>query len=82
MTGPGGAKQEGQEQEGEAVESEDAAEARARVAAVLEREVSRLQEDHLAADPDARRPLLMLARIKEAQVRGVTAGWWLGVISG
>ncbi len=88
---PGGAGQGDQEgqgqqgqqgQEGEAAEGEEAAEARARVAAVLEREVCRLQEDHLAADPDARRPLLMLARIKEAQVGGVTAGRRAGVGSG
>lgn len=31
------------------------------------------QEDHLAADPDAKWPLLTLARLKEAQV-----GWWSG----
>ncbi len=45
-------------------------EARARVAAVLEREAARLQEDHLAAEPDAKRPLLALARLREAQVIG------------
>ncbi|KAG2442245.1 hypothetical protein HYH02_009729 [Chlamydomonas schloesseri] len=49
-------------------------EARARVAAVLEREAARLQEDHLAAEPDAKRPLLALARLREAQARLGLAG--------
>jgi hypothetical protein len=42
--------------------------ARAVVAAVLEREAGRLQADHLAAEPDAKWPLLTLARLREAQV--------------
>ncbi|GLC34312.1 hypothetical protein PLESTB_000743300 [Pleodorina starrii] len=42
---------------------------RGRVAAVLEREACRLLEDHLAADPDAKWPLLTLARLREAQAR-------------
>ncbi|KAG2434746.1 hypothetical protein HXX76_007634 [Chlamydomonas incerta] len=58
------AGQEGREGQGEADE-----EARARVAAVLEREAARLQDDHLAAEPDAKRPLLALARLREAQAR-------------
>lgn len=54
-------------------------EARARVAAVLEREAARLQEDHLAAEPDAKRPLLALARLREAQVGGPWCrGWEVG----
>eukprot|EP00198_Chlamydomonas_reinhardtii_P003049 XP_001692385.1 predicted protein [Chlamydomonas reinhardtii] len=66
--GTGGeASREGREgQEGQAEVDE---EARARVAAVLEREAARLQEDHLAAEPDAKRPLLALARLREAQAR-------------
>ncbi|KAI8473190.1 MAG: hypothetical protein J3K34DRAFT_519200 [Monoraphidium minutum] len=36
---------------------------------VLQREVARFEGDHLAAEPDARWPLLMVARIKEAQAR-------------
>lgn len=52
-----------------APEGEEDVAARAQVAAVLEREVARLQEDHLAADPDAKWPLLTLARLKEAQAR-------------
>jgi geranylgeranyl transferase type-2 subunit alpha len=36
---------------------------------VLQREVARFESDHLAAEPDARWPLLMVARIKEAQAR-------------
>lgn len=36
---------------------------------VLAREVDRLRTDHLSADPDARWPLLTLARLREAQVR-------------
>lgn len=39
---------------------------------VLAREMGRLQEDHLAAEPDARWPLLTLARLKEAQARQLT----------
>ena len=35
---------------------------------VLERELSRLEDDHLAALPDAKWPLLTVARLKEAQV--------------
>ncbi len=35
---------------------------------VLAREVARLENDHLAAEPDAKWPLLTLARLKEAQV--------------
>jgi geranylgeranyl transferase type-2 subunit alpha len=49
---------------------------------VLQREVGRFEADHLASDPDARWPLLMVARLREAQarlglapqVRGATAG--------
>ena len=36
---------------------------------ILQREVGRLQEDHLAALPDAKWPLLTVARLKEAQVK-------------
>lgn len=36
---------------------------------VLAREVARLEADHLAAEPDAKWPLLTLARLKEAQAR-------------
>jgi hypothetical protein len=36
---------------------------------VLQREVARFEGDHLAAEPDARWPLLMVARLKEAQAR-------------
>jgi geranylgeranyl transferase type-2 subunit alpha len=42
---------------------------------VLSREVERLEVDHLSADPDAKWPLLTLARLKEAQARlGLTGG--------
>lgn len=37
-------------------------------AQVLAREVGRMREDHLAEEPDARWPLLTLARLLEAQV--------------
>ncbi|GFR50411.1 hypothetical protein Agub_g12628, partial [Astrephomene gubernaculifera] len=54
----------------EAAAAAAAAEAnRAIVAAVLDREARRLQEEHLAAEPDARWPLLTLARLREAQAR-------------
>jgi hypothetical protein len=36
---------------------------------VLQREVARFEADHLEAEPDARWPLLMVARLKEAQAR-------------
>jgi geranylgeranyl transferase type-2 subunit alpha len=36
---------------------------------VLAREVRRFEEDHVAAVPDAKWPLLTLARLKEAQAR-------------
>mmetsp|Transcript_37806 Transcript_37806/g.84312 ORF Transcript_37806/g.84312 Transcript_37806/m.84312 type:complete len:375 (+) Transcript_37806:69-1193(+) len=36
---------------------------------VLAREVERLEQDHLAAVPDAKWPLLTVARLKEAQAR-------------
>lgn len=42
--------------------------ARGVVAAVLARESSRLLEAHLAEEPDAKWPLLTLARLREAQV--------------
>lgn len=32
-------------------------------------QVSRLREDHLAADPEAKWPLLTVARLREAQSR-------------
>lgn len=31
--------------------------------------MARFESDHLAAEPDARWPLLMVARLKEAQAR-------------
>jgi len=36
---------------------------------VLAREVGRMREDHLAAEPNAKWPLLTLARLQEAQAR-------------
>eukprot|EP00798_Chlamydomonas_sp_ICE-L_P016048 gene16048-22184_t len=47
-------------------EEEDA---RVALQAVLEREISRLQEDHLQDCPDSKWPLLTVARLKEAQAR-------------
>ncbi|KXZ54759.1 hypothetical protein GPECTOR_4g829 [Gonium pectorale] len=52
---------------GEAAAEREAS--RALVAAVLEREAGRLLADHLAAEPDAKWPLLTLARLREAQAR-------------
>ncbi|KAL6744889.1 hypothetical protein V8C86DRAFT_2447025, partial [Haematococcus lacustris] len=49
--------------------SEEVEGARAAVEAVLCREVERMEVDHVAADPDAKWPLLTLARLKEAQSR-------------
>ena len=45
------------------------ADARAEAADRLARERARLEEEHLADDPDARWPLLTVARLKEAQAR-------------
>jgi geranylgeranyl transferase type-2 subunit alpha len=45
------------------------ADAAAVLRSVLAREVQRFQEDHVAAVPDAKWPLLTLARLKEAQAR-------------
>jgi geranylgeranyl transferase type-2 subunit alpha len=36
---------------------------------VLQREVQRFEEDHISAVPDAKWPLLTVARLKEAQAR-------------
>lgn len=47
----------------------DEPQARDILQAVLCREVARLQEDHLSAEPDAKWPLLTVARLKEAQAR-------------
>ncbi|KAG1679956.1 hypothetical protein FOA52_007020 [Chlamydomonas sp. UWO 241] len=45
------------------------------LSAVLAREVQRLEDDHLSAAPDAKWPLLTVARLKEAQARlGLLAG--------
>mmetsp|Transcript_19954 Transcript_19954/g.55579 ORF Transcript_19954/g.55579 Transcript_19954/m.55579 type:complete len:385 (-) Transcript_19954:202-1356(-) len=49
--------------------TEAEAQARAILEAVLARETQRLRVDHLAADPDAKWPLLTLARLREAQGR-------------
>ncbi|KAG2496268.1 hypothetical protein HYH03_005501 [Edaphochlamys debaryana] len=74
-SGPGegqpgaGAAAAGAEGEGDAQ-----AEARLLVGAVLEREAARMRSDHLAADPDAKWPLLTLARLREAQARLGLAG--------
>lgn len=51
------------------VGEERGAEARAVLRDVLAREVARFECDHLSSDPDAKWPLLMLARLKEAQAR-------------
>lgn len=40
-----------------------------RLLQVLHREVARFTDDHLSADPDAKWPLLTVARLKEAQAR-------------
>lgn len=39
-------------------------------------QVGRLQDDHLAAVPDAKWPLLTVARLKEAQVSERDGGVW------
>ena len=41
---------------------------------VLAREVDRLEQDHLAALPDSKWPLLTVARLKEAQVGRLVGG--------
>ncbi|MEW5303691.1 MAG: hypothetical protein WDW36_006360 [Sanguina aurantia] len=47
----------------------DEAGVRAVLRGVLAREVGRFEEDHLSVEPDAKWPLLTVARLKEAQAR-------------